>query len=56
MLMPQRASNSFLRFRNACHFDDGMDSAMVRRFEDMSNDEVIGLLRSQAENDKHNGE
>lgn len=47
---------SYCDFRNACHFDDGMDAAMVRRFEDMSNDEVIGLLRSQADKNTVSGE
>ena len=53
-----RRSNpcSYCDFRSACHFDDNMDAARVRRFEDMSNDEVISLLRSQAEEENNTGE
>lgn len=37
----------FCDFRSACHFDDTLDAARVRRFEEMSNDEVIQRLREE---------
>ena len=39
----------FCDFRSACHFDDELDAARVRRFEDMSNEEVIEKLREEAD-------
>ena len=39
----------FCDFRSACHFDDTLDAARVRRFEEISNEEVIERLRSDAE-------
>ncbi|MBQ4088457.1 MAG: PD-(D/E)XK nuclease family protein [Clostridia bacterium] len=36
-------------FRSACHFDDALDAARVRRFEDVTNDEVITRLREENE-------
>lgn len=47
---------TYCDFRSACHFDDAMDAARVRRFEDMSNDEVIGMLRRDAEEKTVQGE
>ena len=47
---------TYCDFRSACHFDDAMDAARVRRFEDMTNDEVIGLLKREAEGDTVSGE
>ena len=40
---------SYCDFRDACHFDDNMDAALVRRFGDMTNEEVIIRLRDEAE-------
>ena len=37
----------FCDFRSACHFDDQLDAPRVRRFEEMSNDEVIARLRAE---------
>ncbi len=47
---------SYCDFRNACHFDDNMDAARVRRFADMTNDEVIDILRTEAGEDTDLGE
>ena len=53
-----RRSNpcTYCDFRSACHFDDAMDAARVRRFEEMSNDEVIELLKKDAEENTISGE
>lgn len=53
MASPARTKKSdpcrFCDFRSACHFDDQLDAGRVRRFEEMSNEEVIGRLRAEAD-------
>ena len=43
---------SFCDFRSACLMDDTLDASRVRRFEEMSNDEVIARLRAEQDEDK----
>ena len=54
MAAPARTKKSdpcrFCDFRSACQFDDELDAARVRRFEDISNEEVIEKLRDEADN------
>lgn len=43
---------AFCDFRSACLMDDTLDASRVRRFEEMSNDEVIARLRAEQDDEE----